>query len=114
MGTDRGLSGPHLARLLGAWRSGRPGYVALGGALRLLVLDGRLPLRTRLPGERELATALGVSRTTTGAAYAALGLPRLRAAIAAPLDRRGVPTDPAQVLVTSGAQHALSLVARML
>jgi DNA-binding transcriptional MocR family regulator len=69
---DRGLSGPHLARLLGAWRSTRPGYVALAAAIRLLVLDGRLPLRTRLPGERELAAALGVSRTTAAAAYAAL------------------------------------------
>ena len=69
---DRGISGPHLARLLGAWRSSRPGYVALAGAVRLLVLDGRLPLRTRLPGERELAAAVGVSRTTATAAYAAL------------------------------------------
>src|SRR6185436_9474698 len=69
---DRGLSGPHLARLLGAWRSARPAYVALAAAIRLLVLDGRLPLRSRLPGERELAAALGVSRTTAAAAYAAL------------------------------------------
>src|SRR3954451_4278398 len=69
---DRGLSGPHLARLLGAWRSGGPAYAALAAAIRLLVLDGRLPLRTRLPGERELAAALGVSRTTAAAAYAAL------------------------------------------
>ncbi|MEA2382377.1 MAG: hypothetical protein QOH72_2348 [Solirubrobacteraceae bacterium] len=69
---DRGLSGPHLVRLLGAWRSARPGYVALAAAIRLLVLDGRLPLRTRLPGERELAAALGVSRTTATAAYGAL------------------------------------------
>src|SRR4051794_30905072 len=72
MAGDRGLSGPHLARLIGAWRSARPGYVALAAAIRLLVLDGRLPLRTRLPGERELAAALGVSRTTAAAAYAAL------------------------------------------
>jgi DNA-binding transcriptional MocR family regulator len=69
---DRGLSGPHLARLLGAWRSSGPAYASLARALRLLVLDGRLPLRTRLPGERELAEALGVSRTTATAAYAAL------------------------------------------
>src|SRR3954469_1481978 len=68
---DRGLSGPHMARLLGAWRSGGPGYVALAATIRLLVLDGRLPLRTRLPGEREVAAALGVSRTTAAAAYAA-------------------------------------------
>jgi DNA-binding transcriptional MocR family regulator len=69
---DRGLSGPHLARLLGEWRASGPAYAALARALRLLVLDGRLPLRTRLPGERELAEALGVSRTTAAAAYAAL------------------------------------------
>src|SRR4051812_18945761 len=72
MAGDRGLSGPHLARLLGAWRSARPGYLALAAAIRLLILDGRLPLRTRLPGERDLAAALGVSRTTAAAAYATL------------------------------------------
>src|SRR4051812_24825709 len=72
MDADRGLSGPHLARLLGEWRSSGPAYAALARALRLLVLDGRLPLRTRLPGERELAEALGVSRTTATAAYAEL------------------------------------------
>src|SRR5919199_221584 len=66
------ISGPYLARLLGSWRASGPAYVALARALRLLVLDGRLPLRTRLPGERELAEALGVSRTTASAAYAEL------------------------------------------
>jgi DNA-binding transcriptional MocR family regulator len=66
------MSGPHLARLLGSWRSSGPAYASLARALRLLVLDGRLPLRTRLPGERDLAEALAVSRTTTTAAYAAL------------------------------------------
>src|SRR3954468_2563456 len=69
---DRDLSGPHLARILGVWRSSGPAYASLARALRLLVLDGRLPLRTRLPGERELAEALGVSRTTASAAYATL------------------------------------------
>ena len=47
---SRPVSGPHLARLLGAWRSSGPAYASLARALRLLVLDGRLPLRTRLPG----------------------------------------------------------------
>ena len=70
--TDSAISGPHLARLLGAWRSSHSAYSALAAAIRLLVLDGRLPLRTRLPGERELASALGVSRTTATAAYDAL------------------------------------------
>src|SRR5689334_20977939 len=67
-----GVSGPYLARLLGGWRASGPAYVSLARALRLLVLAGRLPLRTRLPGERELAEALGVSRTTASAAYAEL------------------------------------------
>src|SRR4051794_6595130 len=66
------ITGPHLARLLGSWRASGPAYLALARALRLLVLDGRLPLQTRVPGERELAEALGVSRTTATAAYAAL------------------------------------------
>jgi DNA-binding transcriptional MocR family regulator len=71
----RRVSGAHLARLIGDWPSvGPPGptYARLAAALRLLVLDGRLPLATRLPGERETAAALGVSRTTVTAAYAAL------------------------------------------
>jgi DNA-binding transcriptional MocR family regulator len=98
MAADRALSGPHLARLLGTWRSARPGYVALAAAIRLLVLDGRLPLRTRLPGERELAAALGVSRTTAAAAYAALRdegfLTSRRGAgswVSLPADRRATP-----------------------
>ncbi|KWX09830.1 hypothetical protein TR74_07235, partial [Carbonactinospora thermoautotrophica] len=69
---DRVISGRHLARLLGSWRTGAPAYIALADAIRLLVLDGRLPLRTRLPGERELAEALDLSRTTVTAAYARL------------------------------------------
>jgi DNA-binding transcriptional MocR family regulator len=37
--------------------------------VRLLVLDGRLAVGVRLPPERELAAALGVSRTTVSAAF---------------------------------------------
>ena len=65
------VTGSHLARLLGTgWRAGTgPAYVQLAEALRLLVLDGRLALETRLPGEREAAAAFGLSRTTVTAAY---------------------------------------------
>ncbi len=35
----------------------------------MLVLDGRVGLNVRLPGERELAAALGLSRTTIAAAF---------------------------------------------
>jgi DNA-binding transcriptional MocR family regulator len=70
----RRIGSASLARLLGDWRgAGRgAGYRQLADALRLLIFDGRLPLGTRLPGERELALALGISRTTVTAAYGAL------------------------------------------
>ena len=61
-----------LARLLGNWQSPSsraPLWRQLAEALRLLILDGRLALETRLPGERELATALNVSRTTIALRY---------------------------------------------
>ncbi|MGH8776338.1 MAG: PLP-dependent aminotransferase family protein [Jiangellaceae bacterium] len=68
----RSVNGVHLARLLGNWtakdRAG-PTYAQLAAAVRLLVLDGRLALATRLPSERELADALGLSRTTVTTAY---------------------------------------------
>lgn len=38
-------------------------------ALRSLILDGRVAIESRLPAERTLATALGVSRATVTAAY---------------------------------------------
>src|ERR687886_13643 len=65
------LHGPQLARLLGRWQGGRavPDYAALAATVRGLLSDGRLPLGVRLPAERELAQALGISRTTVSAAY---------------------------------------------
>ena len=68
---------PHLARLLDRWQSPSAGvarrpppeYAALATAVRGLLRDGRLALGVRLPAERELAAALGVSRTTVTAAY---------------------------------------------
>ncbi|WP_433338334.1 PLP-dependent aminotransferase family protein [Spirillospora sp. CA-294931] len=65
----RHVSGQQLARLMGEVRHERPYYAALAREVRGLVLDGRLPLRTRLPAERDLAAALKVSRTTVTAAY---------------------------------------------
>ncbi|MYR16047.1 GntR family transcriptional regulator, partial [Streptomyces sp. SID724] len=49
-----------------------PAYRALADGVRLLVLEGRVPVAARLPAERELALALAVSRTTVAAAYEAL------------------------------------------
>jgi DNA-binding transcriptional MocR family regulator len=59
-----------LAGVLGEdWR--RPGgsAQALAEALRALVVDGRLAVRTRIPSERALAPELGVSRGTVSRAY---------------------------------------------
>uniref|UniRef100_UPI00278BCFA9 aminotransferase-like domain-containing protein n=1 Tax=Streptomyces venezuelae TaxID=54571 RepID=UPI00278BCFA9 len=46
--------------------------------------------------------------------YHPYGLPALRAAVAARYTARGLPTRPEQILVTSGAQQALSLVLALL
>jgi DNA-binding transcriptional MocR family regulator len=198
------VSAAALVDLLGPWSNGAdPLNEQLANALSRAVERGLLPPGTRLPAERELATQLGLSRTTIVAAYdrmrqsgmvrsrqgsgtrvaarrpalaqaydarrgprpqsagalaagAALegdpilltigalgasplvgdaiqeavrddvpsllddrgydpyGLPALRAAIADHLGRQGVPTDANQILVTSGAQQALHLVASQL
>ncbi|NGN65768.1 PLP-dependent aminotransferase family protein [Streptomyces sp. A7024] len=49
-----------------------------------------------------------------GLGYHPAGLDGLRAAVAARYAARGVPTDPGQILVTTGGQQALSLLTRLL
>jgi DNA-binding transcriptional MocR family regulator len=49
-----------------------PAYAGLADQLRLLIGDGRVHADLRLPSERDLSVALGVSRTTVTRAYAAL------------------------------------------
>uniref|UniRef100_UPI001421910D GntR family transcriptional regulator n=1 Tax=Arthrobacter sedimenti TaxID=2694931 RepID=UPI001421910D len=66
------LPARRLVTELGVWRSTGPAYVALADRIRLLTLDGRIPLGTRLPAERELAAQLAVSRTLVAASYARL------------------------------------------
>ena len=179
------VSARSLALLLDGWRdAAAPAYVALADRIRLLVLDGRISIDTRLPAERDLAAQLDLSRTTVSATYAELreggflssvrgsgsvarlphrgipaadqpepgyldftkasmqaipaladaarraaeqlpaylgdsgfdpiGLPVLRAALAARYTARGLPTDPEQIMVTIGAQHAIALLSRTL
>jgi DNA-binding transcriptional MocR family regulator len=196
----RHLSPAAAVRLLGRWHAGGPAYVALADAVRAAVLAGTLAPHTRLPSERDLATALEVSRTTTAAAYRRLrelgfarsrtgagtvvvlphggrrraaprtaggdapaggapaveapvdladlsqatsaapsglhaayaralerlpaylgdggyepyGVAALREAVAARFTERGTPTQPEQVLVTTGAQHAITTLATTL
>lgn len=71
----RALDVDLLARELGNWRTSSrsgPAYHGLADAIRLLLVDGRLPVGARLPSERALADTLRVSRTTVTAAYAQL------------------------------------------
>lgn len=179
----RALDVDLLARELGNWRTSSltgPAYLGLADALRLLIVDGRVPVGSRLPSERALADALRVSRTTVTAAFSALredgyltarrgarstaslpprpqiaaaagaptmslaaaalsapsaavleafadatrditpylaepgheltGVCTLRRAVAERYCARGLPTEPEQIMITSGAQHAIGLI----
>src|ERR1700709_79586 len=71
----RALDVDLLARELGNWRTSSrngPAYQGLADGIRMLIVDGRLPVGARLPSERALADALRVSRTTVTAAYTQL------------------------------------------
>jgi DNA-binding transcriptional MocR family regulator len=73
-----------------------------------------------LPGLPAVAAAFGrvcagdVADLVAGDGIHPEGLPRLREAIAEDLSRRGVPTAPEQILITSGAQQAVWLIAGLL
>jgi DNA-binding transcriptional MocR family regulator len=182
-----------LARELGNWRTSSgsgPAYQGLSDGLRMLIVDGRLPVGAQLPSERALADVLRVSRTTVTAAYTQmrddgylrgrqgarsttalpiaaptaartlagtastrfagtaaanlaaatlaapaaavsqafieaaeqvtpylqhigielLGVPPLREAIAERYCARGLPTEPDEIMVTTGALHAINLI----
>ncbi|WGP07938.1 PLP-dependent aminotransferase family protein [Bacillus subtilis] len=66
------LGAKRLASVIGdgPWKT--PAFESLAAAVAAAITDGRLPVGARLPSERELAVAVGVSRTTTGRAYAHL------------------------------------------
>jgi DNA-binding transcriptional MocR family regulator len=179
----RALDVDLLARELGNWRTSSrsgPAYQGLADGIRMLIVDGRVPVGARLPSERALADTLRVSRTTVTAAYAQLrddgylkarrgarsttalpvaprvtpvatpasvnlataalsapaaavleafteathqvtpylhdtgveltGIAALRDAIAERYCARGLPTEPDEVMVTTGALHAIGLI----
>ncbi|MFG3558321.1 PLP-dependent aminotransferase family protein [Micromonospora sp. NPDC047557] len=71
-----------------------------------------LPEHTLIDALAEVAPQLAEHAGTPG--YHPYGLPELRAAIAERFTRRGLATTPEQILVTSGAQHALTLTLGLL
>lgn len=66
------ISSPRLRAILGSDRGDGPAYLWLADGIRSAVADGRVLHGMRLPSERELAPALGVSRTTVTKAYGLL------------------------------------------
>lgn len=111
----RVISAASLTRDLGRWRqdeagegrrTSRPAYLALAEGIRLLIHDGRAPLGVALPSERDLATALGVSRTTVTSAYALLrehgyliSRQGSRSTVALPTDVKHDGTKPARSIL---------------
>ena len=68
---ERTLSAARAATLLAGYDTS-PAYRGLAEAFRRLIADGRVPVGTRLPSERDLAAVLRVSRTTATRAYTLL------------------------------------------
>lgn len=69
---ERRISGRRLTELLGPRETTVPQYQWLADGVRLLIADGRVLHGTRLPSERELVSALGVSRNTVTRGYTVL------------------------------------------
>ncbi len=113
-------------------RQGTGSRIRRRGAAGTLSADARLITYTghhgaeidltsgALPGLPLVAAAFGrIDREHLAAEVAAdgyhpKGLPRLREAVAARYTRDGLATEPDQVLITSGAQHAVWLIAHAL
>lgn len=58
-----------LAELLNPWLAVGPAYQSVATGLRSLILDGRVPVGSRIPSERVFASELGVGRITVSSAY---------------------------------------------
>jgi DNA-binding transcriptional MocR family regulator len=115
----RKLDPDRLARELGNWRTASasgPVYRGLADGIRMLIIDGRLPVGAQLPSERVLADALRVSRTTVTSAYTQLGddgylrsRPGARSVTALPTAEE--PTTPPPGLVPQAATVNLAAAA---
>jgi DNA-binding transcriptional MocR family regulator len=98
-----------MARLPG----GAPALAAMTGAGPLDFSKATMPALPGLADAAQLAAA-ELPRYLGDSGFDPVGIPELRAAIADRYRARGLPTDPEQIMVTIGAQHAIALVARVL
>jgi len=116
-GAAGGLGGPETA---GAGDLTRPlrrmaffrGLVEASGS-RIDFLGAHLPAAQPFLAEEWAAAAPDLAAQMPHHGYLGLGLPALREAIAVHLTAGGLPTVAEQVLVTSGAQQAIGLVAAL-
>jgi DNA-binding transcriptional MocR family regulator len=100
--------------LPGGTRLASTGLWAPDSAPDLLDLgQAALAAPAELPAAATEAVA-ALPRYMGGAGYHPTGIPELRAAVAAEFAARGLPTTAEQIMVTSGVQHALDLVVRLL
>ncbi|SMB88461.1 PLP-dependent aminotransferase family protein [Deinococcus hopiensis] len=108
-GTHVSPTAPRQAALL-ALRSPVPAST-LSGEGQADLLDLTIAVPTLTPAHR-----VRLEQASAGAfadsAYYPLGLPELRVFLAGLYTREGLPTTPEQVIVTSGAQQAITLIAQ--
>ncbi|MFD4997642.1 MocR-like transcription factor YczR [Streptomyces buecherae] len=105
----------------GTWTSLPDGHAPTGVGRLLGAQDTAIDLARAASGLPEQALLDALAEITPHLVehvhtpgYHPYGLPELRAAIAERFTARGLPTVPEQILVTSGAQHALTLVLGLL
>lgn len=101
-----------LATLLRPYATDAPAYRGLAEGIRLLVVDGRVLDGSRLPSERELAAALGVSRTTTTRTYAELrasGLLRSRQGSGSVIHVPYAASSASSLIVTPDGEDTIAL-----
>ncbi len=92
--------------MLGEWRDhgSRQGSAGLAAGIRLLVFDGQLAPGTTLPAERELAAALGVSRTLVATAWDLLRADGLIVSRRGSGSRTALPVPPVRAREPRGEQ----------
>jgi DNA-binding transcriptional MocR family regulator len=109
---------PLSARLADVQSSPVREILELTQRAEVISFAGGLPAPELFPAEmvaRAFATALAPTAVARALQYSMTeGDPELRALLATRLRGRGLPTDPDEVLVTTGSQQALGLIASVL